>query len=161
MNTGIPSATLPPGNGMPAIQYYDANGQPIAPSAVVNRLRTSDSARQAFALQALIYSTHTSDQVPDGIASTARSELADLAGIAVPVGSVSATLSPASLAQVRQYLFSQNPGQTLRFLPFALPQDVIDSVNATAAAIDSSAIQLQALPQGSTVSAGEALRPAG
>lgn len=151
------NATVPRSSGSRGTSTFNLNG-PAIPSAVAQRINSSETARQVFAIQALIYEFGTSNQAPDGLTSTLNSQLADLS--AVSAGAVGPTFTGSTLAQVRQYLFGQDPGRTLRSLPWVMAQAQIDAVNLSAAQMDSRFIYLQALPAQIT-SAGMPLAPAG
>lgn len=126
--------------------YYDQANRPVIFASTADRLRGSDQARQIFGLQSLIYGFGTTDQSPDGLLSTVNSQLAQLSALD-GTGVISPTWNASSYAQVRQWLFGQAPGRSLRSLPYVMPQDLIDQVNASVASTDSNSIYLQALPQ--------------
>ena len=149
------NATVPRSSGSGSQDFQYQNGQPIIPSSIANALQTSEQARRAFAVESLIYSFGRSNQAPDGQVSTVNGELRELAGLGAAVGP---TLSGSSLAEVRMYLFGQDPHRTLRALPFLMPQSLIDLVNQSSASVDSQFIYLQAL---AVTPAGMPLAPAG
>jgi len=159
--SGVPSGVTgrtPRSSGLSNQRGSTTFNGPVIPDAVARRLNSSETARQVFAVQALIYSFHTSDQMPDGLASTLNGQLSDLN--AISGGSVGSRFSSSSLAQVRQYLFGQDPGRALRSLPFVMPQAEIEAVNLSAAQMDSQFVYLQAVPA-QMVAAGYPIAPAG
>lgn len=134
-----PPANAPTGVGSAPVPSMGPNG-PNPPSALVNRLRTSETARRVFALQALAYSYAVTDAVPDGIEGPVTD------GIIRSLGQ-SAPMTNSTLGGVDTSLRTRfGDIDAYRSLPFTLPQDVIDAVNRSAASIDPSYPTLQVFP---------------
>jgi hypothetical protein len=146
---------------------------PQAPATLISRLRTSDSARQIFALQSLFYSYGFTNASPDGLEGPVTD------GLIAQINSLgSFTNEPArftarSIGNAAAVL-SQRYGAPRRVIPFTLPNDVINLVNASIARVSSLAPLLQVLPTtppdqfaqagatgGFVGNAGRVLRPAG
>lgn len=117
------------------------NGADPSPSLVA-RLRGSTAAQQIFALQALAYSTHYTDAIPDGIEGPITDGI-----LTSTVGA--SRFSPSLYPAVRAALLAQPTASemAMRNLPYTLPSDLIASIGQTAASMDPQSPQLAVLPQ--------------
>lgn len=125
----------------------------MIPLATEQLLRANEEAREIFALQALLYSFGATTAPPDGVAGPVTNSL-----IAAYSGTPPETnYQFDTLALVRQRLQTMLPG-ALHYLPWRMPQDVIDAVNQSNAALDSMAIPLQVTASNGVGPAGRARR---
>jgi hypothetical protein len=156
-----PSGLNPPSSGT-----IGPNG-PDPDPALVDRLRASDQARQIFALQAMLYSAGFADpltgnlQVPDGIEGPITDRQIARINQLGSYSSEPGRFTNRSIMNADGVLQAQAGGSLqgfgLQLLPFTLPQDVLDAVNSSAAAVDTFYPSVQARPQISP--AGQAYYP--
>ena len=150
--SAVPGTTTTSFPAPPVSGYSQANGQsssigstsgpngPDPSPALVARLRGDDNARQVFGFQAEAYSNGATEAVPDGIDGQVTDAL-----VSVMTRGQSSTFGPSVLANARAYIDSLGSTFSVRLLPFTLPQDVIDAVNASVQSVDPGAGPLQVL----------------
>lgn len=138
-STPVPS-TIPTSTGgtapRPMPPTYGPNGQD-PPAALVARLRTSETARRVFALQALAYSYGFTDAVPDGIEGPVTDAIIHQLNVLDALPNEPSRMTDRTLGIAHAGLtarFGLNP--QFSPLPYTLPQDVLDAVNRSAYALD-------------------------
>lgn len=118
-----PLAPLNPGAAIPTI--------PDARLAeIVARLRSSETARQIFAFQAMMYSWRAFDWLPDSWDGPNTQTMTRTVNTRPGVVNPSSTFRPAVLDLANTYLTNREIEVTPRMI-YKLPADVIHLVNAT------------------------------
>lgn len=102
-----------------------------ATDVIIRRLRSSEGAREVFSFQSMMYSWRATEYTPDGVVGPLTRSLIKRVN-AVPGGPPpSDVFVPGVLGKALDYLTVYASDVTPRVIPFRLPRDVIDAVNAT------------------------------
>ncbi len=128
------------------------NGRDPSP-ALVARLRGDMNAKYIFDIQALAYSYGVTNAIPDGIEGPVTDAM-----ISTMTNGQYTSYSPSVFLIARGYV--DGLGNQPRLLPFTLPSDVIDQLNAAAGFVDSNAHVVQVMPTVTSASA-QAMMPFG
>ncbi len=132
----------------PIVQLLSTSWRPSADPVLVSLLSQSETARKAYLFQAGFYSFYQTDQIPDGKNGPITRNLLDTEAQALGTTNAFNTVNDTALLNLGNALRTLTGVDDLsqarvRLVPGALPQGLINQINAEGLAVDASVPLLQ------------------